>query len=111
LEQLHGWRGQPDVSFWAYDHDRIGGNLGQKLSSPDLETKRVRDTMIELYRELPYEVGRTSWTTIRSRGKFIPDIMGIFRSSNSRDIQELRRGLRQNAENTNRGESPPHMVR
>jgi protein-tyrosine phosphatase len=54
-EHPHGLAGLPDVAYVAADHDGLGGNLMQLLAEPQTEAAHLREEMLELYRNLPYE--------------------------------------------------------
>lgn len=49
------WHGGSATQLWARDYDFSAGAIAELLDRPDILAAQTRDTMIEIYRELPYE--------------------------------------------------------
>ena len=49
------WLAEHAAEFWSRDYDMSDANLYAAVNSPDGNTAEVRETMLRLYRTLPYE--------------------------------------------------------
>lgn len=49
------WHGGSETELWARDYEFSAGAIAELLDRPDILASQTRDSMIEIYRELPYE--------------------------------------------------------
>jgi protein-tyrosine phosphatase len=55
-QNLHPLFGQPGLSYWAHDYDGVTANLMKMIVGGELDAARARAAMVDLYRDLPYEL-------------------------------------------------------
>jgi protein-tyrosine phosphatase len=55
-EHPHGLLAQPELLYWAGDYADVAGDLTKMLTDPSFSLYQARAAMIDLYRDLPYEL-------------------------------------------------------